>query len=648
MLKKLSNYLWRHKIVTLIIIALVAGGGFYAYGKITATSAANKYVVSTVSKGTVISTIAGSGQVSTSDSIDIKPKVSGDIISIGAKANQEVKKDDVIAVLNSKDQQKNVRDAQISLESAQLSLQKLQEATSATSLMQAQNSLQTAKDSLEKLKITQQTNLENAQEAKTNADTNLKKAYDDGFNSVANTFLDLPNIMAGLQDILYGYTFSSNQTNLDYYTDAVKSYDSATDIYKNDAANKYQKARTSYDKNFSDYKSASRYSDTTTIDLLITESYETTKSIADAIKSANNFLQFYEDKLTQRNLKWSTITDTQLSKLGSYTGTTNSHLGSLLSATNTISNDKQNIITTQRDLDSVIKNNPLDIASAELSIKEKEATLADLQSGPDSLDLRAQQISIQQRQIALSDAQEKLADYVVRSPADGIIASVTGKVGDSASTGTAIASLISKQKIANVSLGETDITKIKIGQKATFTFDAIDGLTLTGEVAEVGSVGATSNGVVSYTVKIVFNTDDDRVKSGMSFSVNIITDSKIDVITVPSSAVKANASGSYVEMPDETISDDQVSVTAGIVLKNKTKQQTVEIGLSDGTNTEITSGLLEGDKIVTKTIKPSTTTAKSSTTGSLSSTRSSAGSTTKSTTQSLLGGTGAIGGPPRD
>lgn len=73
--------------------------------------------------------------------------------------------------------------------------------------------------------------------------------------------------------------------------------------FKDDVYVKYRAAREAYDKNFTDYKSASRFSDQKTIEQLISQTYDTTKLIAEAVKSTNNLIQFYQDKLTERNLK---------------------------------------------------------------------------------------------------------------------------------------------------------------------------------------------------------------------------------------------------------------------------------------------------------------------------------------------------------
>ena len=117
------------------------------------------------------------------------------------------------------------------------------------------------------------------------------------------------------------------------------------------------------------------------------------------------------------------------------------------------------------------------------------------------------------------------------------------------------------------------------------TLDAVSDLGITGEVVEVDGLGTVSQGVVNYTVKIAFDTQDERVKSGMSITANIITNIKQDVILVPNSAVKSS-NGEFVLILDN----------------NVPRNQTVEIGLSNDTMTEIISGVNEGDEVVTQTI----------------------------------------------
>jgi len=169
---------------------------------------------------------------------------------------------------------------------------------------------------------------------------------------------------------------------------------------------------------------------------------------------------------------------------------------------------------------------------------------------------------------------------------------------------------------ASISINEVDATKVKAGQKVSLTFDAIDGLTLTGKVDEISAVGTDTQGVVTYPATISFDSLDERVRPQMSVSATITTDVKQDVLMVSNSAVKTSGDTHYV-----------------LVMQNGTPvQTTIEIGSSNDTSTEITKGLNEGDTIVTQTI-----------------TKSSSNSSSSSNTGSGMQGMGALtgGGPSR-
>jgi len=559
MLKKILKIISQHKIIAVIIILVIVSGGYFGYKAVKGKGGETRYVLAAVEKGTIITSVSGSGQVSVSNQADIKPKVSGEIVAVFAMPGQEIQDGTLLAQIDTSDTERAVRDAETSLETAKLELDKLLEPVDELTLLQAKNSLTQAKES------------------KPKAENALKKAYEDGFNTVSNAFLDLPTVMAGLYDVLFGYSFSNNQQNIDYYANVVQTYDDKVLQYKDDASKTYQTARAAYDKNFNDYKSASRFSDTSVIESLINESYETTRDIAEAVKSANNLIQFYQDKLTERNLKPLSLSNTHLSTLKTYTGTTNSNLSSLLSSQQSIEDSKEAI------------------TSAEQSIEEKSLSFDKIEAGPDELDIRAKKIAIQQKEDALSTAKQALSDCYIHAPFGGVVAKVSVKKGDSVSSGTSLLTLVTKQKLAEISLNEIDVAKVKVGQKVTLTLDAVPDLSITGEVAEIDTIGTVSQGVVSYTVKITFDTQDERVKPGMSVSAAIITEAKQNVLLVSNSAVKSNGNTQYVE----------------VLTGNTPQPQSVETGLSNDTMTEIVSGLKEGDKVVAQTITTTTSQSQS-------------------------------------
>jgi len=547
--KKIIKKILRRKLLSGICFLVVASGGFYGYQAINGKEGDTQYKTANVSKGTIIQSISGAGAVSSLNQVDIKPKASGDVTWVYVKEGKEVKKGTLLFSIDASDATKSVASADIALATAKLDLEELLSPPDALTLLKAENALADAKSSKQK------------------AEDNLDKAYEDGLNDITNIFFDLPDIMSDLDDILFDSDFGTSQWNIDWYKDAVFNYDDNVSYYRDTAYNNYQKARTNYDANFKNYKDTSRYSDTQTIENLIYETYETTKSIAETVKDMLNLVDFVKDTLTKTDANVPAKISTHQKTLQSYISSTNKLVSSPLAAKRAIEDAKTAI------------------AKADITIQEKELSLEDLKEGAGELTIKSKKLNVQQKEDSLANAKQTLADCYVRAPFDAIIAKLNVLKGESLPSGAA-ATLMTKQKIAEITLNELDVTKIKTGQKATLQFDAVDNLSITGDVVSVDSLGAVSQGVVSYDVKISFDVDDERIKPGMSVSVSIIIDSKSNVLTVPVSAVKTQGGTNYVEI----LSDGQLA----------TKQ--VEAGLASDTMIEIKSGLNEGDAVITQTV----------------------------------------------
>ena len=617
-MKKIGLYIVNHKIQTLVSLLIIAGGGYYGYQKLTATEVSPEYITAPVERGTLTVSVSGTGQVASSNQIDVKPKASGTVVRVAAQTGKEVAANSVLVELDASDALKTVRDASVNLESAKLSLDKLKQSADTLSILQSENALVSAKDNLEKLKLSQTTDYEKAQESKQKALDNITKAYEDAFNEISKSFLDLPTIITKLDDILHGQDIGKAEKSIGSgYTNTstlINTLSNTTDDrikiqpFINYAENDYSAARSAYNVNLLSYQTASRFSERSTIEALLAQTTETVKRVTEVAKSQTTLFDTWTDLRTLRN-----ATDYQQvaskvaeyrANLTTYNGQVNGHLSNLLAVQRTLQDNKDAVVSADRDLKAMDQNNPLDLSAAEQAVKEKEVSLLKLKAGADSLDIQTQELAIRQRENALADARQKLADYPVRAPLAGVVAKLNVKLGDPASSSTAVATLIAKQKIAEVSLNEVDVAKVQVGQKATLTFDAVQGLTITGDVVEIETIGTVSQGVVSYNVKIGFDTQDERIKPGMSVSAAIITDVRQDVLMVTGSAVKSqNGQGSYVEM-----------------LKDGTpERRSVEVGLSNDSVTEVSGDIREGEEVVTQTItsESSNTTTQQRSGGSL-------------------------------
>jgi RND family efflux transporter MFP subunit len=552
--KKVISLVKSNKIKSIIALILVAVGFYYGFKFFNKTETDTRYILSAVSKGTLSTSVSASGQISATEQIDIKSKASGDVVYVGVSEGQNVKAGQLILQIDSTDAQQAVNNAQTSLDKAELSFQKMKGLTTDEGTLRGDK--QKAQDALD-------------------------KSYEDGFNDVSNIFLTMPSIISGLHDILFKYSVLSNQQNSDWYTNLISSIDASDTprVYRDQVIAAYNSASIAYDKNFDGFRALSRISSQSDIYNLISETYDTSQKLSDAVKTTNNFIDYIKKTLNDNNVAVPSIVSTHQSSLSSYTGTTNGYLSTLLSDKNTIDDNREALINT-------------------------------------GFDLQDQQNQVDQAQQSLNDAKEALADYYVRVPFDGLVATLNYKRGDSVSNGSTIGTAITNSKVAEVTLSEVDIVNVKVGDKAILTLDSNENLEVTGEVISVDFIGSVSSGVVSYGVKISLDTDDDSIKPGMSTSATIITDTQTDTIIVPTSAVKFSGDTYYVQVLSETYDlTDRANLISGVTSKTEPENKVVEIGISDDSNTEIVSGLSQGDQVVVRT--SSSATSSTTTSGSI-------------------------------
>jgi HlyD family secretion protein len=560
MIRKIFGFMAKRKIASFLILAVLAAGGYYGFKHFSGSGSQTRYVLATVERGSLITSVSGSGQVSSQDQAEIKAKASGSIVYLGMVKGQEIKKGDLLVKIDTTDALKDIDDAQNSLNTLQVELDKMKGTTTEG--------------------VTIKSSKEKAQDT-------LQRAYESGFDSLTSIFYNLSTLMAGLKIVVLGNSFDSVQTNIFYYGNSIVKYDSASMTYQTDAYAKYLAAVSSYDKIVEDYKSTNKFSSQEKISSLIDETYEATKNINIAIKSINDLVGFYVDTLTERSITPETITTTHMTTLNTYSGTVNGYLTTLLTTKDGIQTKAEAVLTADSDL-----------AAKELQVKKAKE--------------------------ALQTAKDDLNDYYVYAPFGGVVASVNVESGDSlsadaVSANTAIATFITTENMAEISLNEVDAASVKVGQSVVLTFDAIDDLTLTGKVYDIDTIGTVSQGVVSYNVKISFDTQSDQVKPGMTISASIITEAKQDVLMVANSAVKFQGEVSYVEAPNSSDTNIATSTSSlGIILKNSPEIKQIEVGSSNDSYTEILSGLKEGDVIISRTITNSSKTTASSNTNSSS------------------------------
>lgn len=137
--------------------------------------------------------------------------------------------------------------------------------------------------------------------------------------------------------------------------------------------------------------------------------------------------------------------------------------------------------------------------------------------------------------------------------------------------------------LATFNVSEVDVSRVKQGQKATITLDSISGKTFTGRVLSVDKVGTVSSGVTNYLVVVGFDKDATEVLPNMAATANIVVESKDDTLLIPAEAV-------------QTLGEIN---TVRVLRNGKVNGVRIEVGLSSETQIEVTSGLSEGDVVIT-------------------------------------------------
>ena len=598
---KVRRFVGAHKVITGIIVIGAVVGGWYWYGSAHVVVAAPRYVVEKATTGTVIASISGSGQMQAQATIDIKPQVSENVTAIPVRVGQAVRAGQLLVQLDTKNEARALTQAQLQLQSAQISFAKLTEAPATTTLIQNQNAVTQAQTTL------------------TDANASLGKDYQTGLNTLSGAFVDFQNVVTGLQNFVNGTDINKFQNDPDAYVNLMPVYLQAGTVpYRDKVVSSFAAASAAYHQNLIDYHATPRNASGATLDALFTETYHTGQSMSDAVKAIKDFLNYIVNTYpTGQGLSaLPTITNTLQTNMGAYTNTMSGDLGNLANTTNAITSDKTAI------------------ANAQFSLNQASSSLADLLAGANPLDAQSSQLSISQQKLSVQTAEQNLAADSIRAPVDGIISALPSVVG--AAVPSPAVSMVGSGTVAQITLNEVDAAKVKMGDAATLTFDAISGLSLAGKVVQIDPVGTVSQGVVSYNVQIALWAANDQIKPGMSVSATIVTQVDQDVIAVPNAAIVKQGTATYILEPAAPLTDEQVasSSSGGIALAALPARVPVTVGLSNSTMTEITSGVNVGDQIVVRTITGTGTAAQTTTSGAAST----------NPLRALTGGGGGFGG----
>ncbi|MGI8772112.1 MAG: efflux RND transporter periplasmic adaptor subunit [Acidobacteriaceae bacterium] len=212
----------------------------------------------------------------------------------------------------------------------------------------------------------------------------------------------------------------------------------------------------------------------------------------------------------------------------------------------------------------------------------------------DRAKLKQAQAQVAEAQASLKQLEEQLSYTTITSPINGVVLSRDVEVGDAVSsilvlgsTATLVFTLGDITKVyVDGKVDEADIANVYMGQPARIRIESFKNKIFNGKVTRIAPLGVEKDNVTTFSVRVSIDNPNGEIKANMTANAEILIEEHKNVLTVPEQAVSYDAKkNAFVNVPDKKAKDGTTKVP-------------VTVGLANGTNTEILSGLKEGDKVV--------------------------------------------------
>ncbi len=241
--------------------------------------------------------------------------------------------------------------------------------------------------------------------------------------------------------------------------------------------------------------------------------------------------------------------------------------------------------TTEVNTAIVSVNTSMQTISSQKAVVQQQIAALNLKlSGSTPQAIQAQQAQVEQAEASVRNIQVSISNGSLVAPISGVITVQNGKIGEIASAGSVIFSIISNNNLeVDTEVPEVDIGKISVGDSVNMNLNAFPGEQFTGKVFYIDPAQTVIQGVVDYLVKVSFDKSDPRIKSGLTTNLNIETQTHDNALIVPQFAVIQNSTGAFVE----------------ILKNNSVVRVPVTLGIQDENgNIEVVSGVTEGEQVL--------------------------------------------------
>jgi HlyD family secretion protein len=244
--------------------------------------------------------------------------------------------------------------------------------------------------------------------------------------------------------------------------------------------------------------------------------------------------------------------------------------------------------------EGVVSHQALDDANRDYLAALTRRDAAKAQIGVDIAKLKQAHAQVLQSQASLQQLQEQLSYTTITAPMDGVILSRDVEIGDAVSSILVLGSTATlvmtegdtTQVYVQGKVDEADIAHVYMSQPARIKVESFRDRVFNGKVTKIAPLGVEKDNVTTFEVRVSIDNASGELKANMTANAEILLDEHKNVLTVPENAVSYdNQKNAYVSIPDRS-------------QKEGSRKLPVKVGLSNGSVTEIASGLKEGDQVV--------------------------------------------------
>ena len=571
----------KRPVIIVIVLALLAGGGYFISQKMKpADGGADQfqYKLAKADTGEVKKTVSSSGVLQAWRIVDIKSRAGGQVLKMSVDVGSEVKKGQVITSIDPSDTMLTFSTARADLDSARARESQsdrtylLQTQQTRISIANAEASLQSARANLAAVQARYRTAVaqSGAQPALTKASIqNARASYDQAVKQRAQL----------------------DSTNIQNKASAKAAYDQAM-ANRNNASINMKRQEALLPKGFV----AQSAVDTASANLQVAEATVlNTKARLDNI-----------DSELQANME---AADARVAQTRAALASAQANSIDILNRVNSAAESKASMMQAQAQ-----------VMQAQRALEQAKANAAN--DAIRRFDVASAQATIARSKASLVNAQTVLDQTTVRSPADGIILKKyvdegtiiqSGQSGFSGGTSIVQLGDISRMYV-DVTVDETDIANVDVGQKVDVNSEAYPGVPFEGTVSRVDPQATVEQNVTTIHVRVEIDNSSPTfrlLKPGMNCTCEFVVGKRDSVVRVPSEAVKEDDQGKYVEVatggkqapPDAKTGAIDKDALVGIVKK----RVTVETGLEGNETVEVTKGIKANDQVVIQTIEPTPT-----------------------------------------